>query len=282
MRIVHKVSDLHTELSDWRAGLESVALVPTMGNLHAGHASLVKRARQLGECVVVSIFVNPLQFGPHEDFERYPRTLAADAKLLEAEHADVVFAPAVADMYPAGYPPLTSVHVGGTVAETLEGDFRPGHFTGVATVVNILFNLVQPRVAIFGEKDWQQLQVIRRMVADLGMPVRIVGMPTLREADGLAMSSRNQYLQPDERARAPLLHAALQAVATATAEGRRDFDVLCAEQKAVLENAGFRPQYLEVREPDLTPPREDSARLVVLAAAHLGATRLIDNVSLRL
>jgi pantoate--beta-alanine ligase len=282
MRVVHQVADLHTELSDWRAGGERVALVPTMGNLHAGHASLVRRARELGECVVVSIFVNPLQFGPKEDYARYPRTLEADARLLEAEGAEIVFAPAVSDMYPAGYPPQTTVQVGGTVAETLEGEFRPGHFAGVATVVNILFNLVQPRVAVFGEKDWQQLQVIRRMVADLGMPVRVVGAPTLRDADGLALSSRNQYLQPDERARAALLYACLSAVAAAVTAGRRDYAVLCAEQVGVLEQAGFRVQYLDVRQPDLSPPWQGSASLVVVAAAYLGTTRLIDNIPLRL
>jgi pantoate--beta-alanine ligase len=282
MRTVHRVTDLQAELAEWRSRGESIALVPTMGNLHAGHLSLVQRARQLGECVVVSIFVNPLQFGPNEDFERYPRTLEADQKLLAGAGAELVFAPAVADVYPGGYPPATTVRVGGALTAILDGHFRPGHFDGVATVVNILFNLVRPDAAVFGEKDWQQLQVIRRMAADLGMPLRIVGAPTLREADGLALSSRNQYLDPGERALAPRLHAALSAVAAAIENGRRDYAALCAEQWAALEGAGFKPQYLEVRAPDLSEPGADAPSLVLLAAAYLGRTRLIDNLQLRL
>lgn len=278
MRIVHRVAELQTELAEWRARRESVALVPTMGNLHQGHLSLVEKARELGECVVVSIFVNPLQFGPNEDFQRYPRTLDADAALLRGAGADLVFAPAVEDVYPGGYPPATTVRVGGELTAILDGHYRPGHFEGVATVVNILFNLVRPDAAVFGEKDWQQLQVIRRMVADLGLPLRIVGAPTRRDSDGLALSSRNQYLQPPERALAPRLHAALEAVGEGLRQGRRDFDALCAEQRRALEADGFRPQYLEVRAPDLSPPRDGSAGFVVLVAAYLGGTRLIDNL----
>ena len=282
MRIIHRVADLHTELAEWRARRESIALVPTMGNLHGGHLSLVQRARELGECVVVSVFVNPLQFGPNEDFQRYPRTLDADAALLRQAGADLLFAPAVEDVYPAGYPPATTVRVGGTLTEILDGHFRPGHFEGVATVVNILFNLVRPDVAVFGEKDWQQLQVIRRMVADLGMPLRIAGAQTLRDADGVALSSRNQYLNPAERVLAPRLPAVLNAIGEGLAAGRRDFETLCAEQRAVLEAAGFRPQYLEVRAPDLGAPRADARSFTVLAAAYLGTTRLIDNVQVRI
>src|SRR5882757_6049980 len=281
MRTIHTVSDLHTELAEWRSRREAVALVPTMGNLHGGHLSLVERARQLGECVVVSVFVNPLQFGPNEDFQRYPRTMEADAKLLREAGADLLFAPAVSDVYPAGYPPVTTVRVGGAVTEILDGHFRPGHFEGVATVVNILFNLVRPDVAVFGEKDWQQLQVIRRMVADLGMPLRIAGAQTLRDVDGLALSSRNQYLNPQERALAPHLYAALTAIGEGLTAGRRDFAALCAEQWAALESAGFRPQYLEVRAPDLAVPQADAVAFTVLAAAHLGKTRLIDNLQFR-
>ncbi len=281
MKTLHRVADLHGELSEWRTRHETVALVPTMGNLHAGHISLVERARHLAECVVVSVFVNPLQFGPKEDFERYPRTLEADAALLRQTGADLLFAPAVADMYPGGYPPVTTVRVGGPLTGILDGEFRPGHFEGVATVVNILFNLVQPAVALFGEKDWQQLQVIRRMVADLGLPLRVNGAPTLRDADGLALSSRNQYLGPQERAIAPRLYAALCAIGEAIAAGRRDFAALCAQQRAVLEAAGFRAQYLEVRAPDLAPPDPQAGAWVVLAAAYLGSTRLIDNLQVR-
>jgi len=282
MRTIHRVADLHTELAEWRARRESIALVPTMGNLHGGHLSLVQRARELGECVVVSVFVNPLQFGPNEDFQRYPRTLDADAALLRQAGADLLFAPAVEDVYPAGYPPATTVRVGGTLTEILDGHFRPGHFEGVATVVNILFNLVRPDVAVFGEKDWQQLQVIRRMVADLGMPLRIAGAQTLRDADGVALSSRNQYLNPAERALAPRLPAVLKAIGEGLVAGRRDFETLCAEQRTVLEAAGFRPQYLEVRAPDLGAPRADARSFTVLAAAYLGTTRLIDNVQVRI
>ena len=278
MRTVHRVADLQAELGEWRARGESVVLVPTMGNLHAGHLSLVQKARQMGECVVVSVFVNPLQFGPGEDFERYPRTLDNDAALLRQAGADLLFAPAVADVYPGGYPPATTVRVGGPLTEVLEGHFRPGHFDGVATVVNILFNLVRPDAAVFGEKDWQQLQVIRRMAADLGLRLRIAGAPTLRDADGLALSSRNQYLGAAERAAAPRLIQALRAIATGLESGRRDFAALCGEQKAALESAGFRPQYLEVRAPDLSEPRADAASFAVVAAAYMGGTRLIDNL----
>jgi pantoate--beta-alanine ligase len=280
VRTVHRVSELQAELAEWRARRESIALVPTMGNLHAGHLSLVRKARELGECVVVSVFVNPLQFGPSEDFERYPRTLEADRQLLAEGGADLLFAPAVADVYPAGYPPATTVKVGGTLTGILDGHFRPGHFEGVATVVNVLFNLVRPDVAVFGEKDWQQLQVIRRMVADLGMPLRIVGAETLRDADGLALSSRNQYLDVQERALAPRLQQALRAIAVAIEGGRRDYEALCAEQWAQLEAAGFKPQYLEVRAPDLSAPVAGTTSLVILAASYLGRTRLIDNLPL--
>jgi pantoate--beta-alanine ligase len=282
MRLVHSVSELHAELEEWRARRERVALVPTMGNLHSGHLSLVRRARELGECVAVSVFVNPLQFGPKEDYSRYPRTLEADAALLRQAGADLLFAPTVADVYPGGYPPATVVQVGGTLTEVLDGAFRPGHFAGVATVVNILFNLIRPDAAVFGEKDWQQLQVIRRMVADLGLPVRVVGEPTSRAEDGLALSSRNQYLSAEERARAPRLHAGLRAIAARIQAGRRDFAALCAEQAAALDAAGFRTQYLEVRAPDLAPATAEASSLVILAAAHLGTTRLIDNLPLRL
>jgi len=282
MRTVRSVGELHAALAAWRAAREPVALVPTMGNLHAGHLALVRRARELAAHVVVSVFVNPLQFGPSEDYARYPRTLDADARLLEGEGVELLWAPAVEDVYPGGYPPATKVRLAGALAEQLEGAHRPGHFEGVATVVSILFNRVRPELAVFGEKDWQQLAVIRRMVTDLGWDVRIVGVPTCRAADGLALSSRNQYLSAEERARAPALHAALQAIATQLRAGRRDFDPLCAQQRARLEARGFRPQYLEVRSPDLAPPQANAREFVVLAAAYLGTTRLIDNLPVRL
>lgn len=282
MRLVHTVSELHSALQPWRAARETVALVPTMGNLHAGHLSLVDKARGLAECVVASIFVNPLQFGPREDFDKYPRTLEADCALLGKAGVDVVFAPGVGDMYPGGFPPATRVSVEGPLTEILCGPFRPGHFTGVATVVNILFNLVSPEVAVFGEKDWQQLAVIRRMVADLGQSIRVVGAPTLRDPDGVAMSSRNQYLSAEDRKRAPKLVETLQWVGEQLVSGRRDFAVLSNEAQARLVKAGFNPQYVEVRGADLAPPEQAGAELVVLAAAYMGTTRLIDNLPVRI
>ena len=281
MHLAHTPAELRATLEPWRRARETVALVPTMGNLHRGHLSLVEKARAQAECVVVSIFVNPLQFGPGEDFDRYPRTLEADRALLQEVGADVVFVPSVREVYPGGFPPATTVSVSGALTEILCAPFRPGHFTGVATVVNILLNLVAPDVAVFGEKDWQQLAVIRRMVADLGMPIRIVGAPTLREPDGLAMSSRNQYLTPDERRRAAILHEVLQWAGAQLAAGARDYAALSREGQRRLGEAGFQPQYFEVRTPDLDPPGADTRHFVVLTAAHLGSTRLIDNIQVR-
>jgi len=281
MHLVHTVSELNAALEPWRKAREDIAFVPTMGNLHAGHVSLVDKARELGECVIASIFVNPLQFGPNEDFDKYPRTLDADCKLLKQARTDVVWAPSVQDMYPGGFPPATTVSVNGPLIEALCGPFRPGHFTGVATVVNILFNRVQPDIAVFGEKDYQQLAVIRQMVADLGLSIRVVGAPTLREADGLAMSSRNQYLSADERKRSAKMHETLQWVAGELKSGRRDYATLSQEGQARLVKAHFNPQYLEVRDADLAAPSDKTRDFVVLTAAFMGTTRLIDNVQIR-
>jgi pantoate--beta-alanine ligase len=281
MHIVHTVSELHAALEPWRKARENIAFVPTMGNLHAGHVSLVDKARELGECVVASVFVNPLQFGPNEDFDKYPRTLEADCKLLKKAQTDVVWAPSVQDMYPGGFPPATTVSVNGPLTEILCAPFRPGHFTGVATVVNILFNRVAPDIAVFGEKDYQQLAVIRQMVADLGLSIRVVGAPTLREADGLAMSSRNQYLSADERKRSARLHETLQWVAGELKSGRRDYAMLSQQGQARLVKAHFNPQYLEVRASDLAAPTDKTRDFVVLTAAFMGTTRLIDNVQIR-
>jgi len=281
MNTVHLASELRARIAAWRSRGERIALVPTMGNLHAGHLALVRQAKQLGDRVVVTVFVNPLQFGPTEDFGRYPRTLPDDQRQLEALGVDLVWAPPVEEVYVNGFPPATTITVS-QLSDQLEGAFRPGFFTGVATVVAILFDCVQPDVAVFGEKDWQQLQVIQRMVSDLRMPIEIVGYPTERADDGLALSSRNQYLSADERAAAPRVHAALQAVAAGLRAGRRDFTALCAEQIAVLETAGFRPQYLEVRTPELARPAVGECDYVVLVAAVLGSTRLIDNLRVRL
>ncbi|MBA4285367.1 MAG: pantoate--beta-alanine ligase [Xanthomonadaceae bacterium] len=280
MNTLHLASELRATVDRWRAAGDTIALVPTMGNLHDGHLALVAKARELATRVVVTIFVNPLQFGPNEDFGRYPRTLADDlAKLAEAG-VDLVWTPPVDEVYVNGFPPATTITVS-PIADQLEGAFRPGFFTGVATVVAILFASVRPDVAVFGEKDWQQLQIVRRMVEDLRVGIQIVGYPTERAADGLALSSRNQYLSEADRRLAPKVHAALQAVAAGLTAGRRDFAVLCAEQSALLAAAGFKPQYLEVRAPSLAQPAAGDRDFVVLVAAVLGSTRLIDNLAVR-
>jgi pantoate--beta-alanine ligase len=281
MQVVHTAVELAAQVAAWRVAGERIAFVPTMGNLHAGHLALVAEARRRAQRVVVSIFVNPLQFGPNEDYGRYPRTLPDDARQLEAAQADLLFAPPVDEVYVNGFPPATTITVT-PISNELEGAFRPGFFTGVATVVAILFDLVRPDLAVFGEKDWQQLQIVRRMSADLRLGVEVVGLPTERADDGLALSSRNQYLNADERARAPALHGALRAIAGGLGAGRRDFTALCDEQLEPLRAAGFAPQYLEVRAPDLAPPTGDAQRFVVLAAAVLGSTRLIDNLPVTL
>ena len=273
MKLIHTTAELRAAL----AGQIGTAFVPTMGNLHAGHVSLVELAKRHGSPVVASIFVNPLQFGAGEDFERYPRTLAADCGKLEAAGCDLVFAPDVAEMYPV--PQTYAVHVPEAMANDLCGAFRPGHFSGVATVVLKLFNLVQPRVAVFGKKDFQQLQVIRDLVRQFNLPLDIEGVDTLREADGLAMSSRNGYLSAAERMQAPQLQRELAAIAAAILAGERDFAALTATARRHLNMAGWRVDYVELRDAaTLAVPTADSRRLVVLGAAWLGSTRLIDNL----
>ena len=272
-QLVHTVADLRAAVD---AGRGSLALVPTMGNLHAGHLSLVKVARELAERTVASIFVNPLQFGPGEDYDSYPRTLEQDVDRLAAAGVDLVFAPGVADMYPLGHAE-TRVALD-DLASDLCGAYRPGHFTGVTTVVSMLFNQVRPDIAVFGEKDYQQLALIRRMVADLHFPVAIRSVPTARADDGLALSSRNQYLDHDERRRAPALYATLQELGTRLRAGERDFAALAARGQALLREAGFEPEYVTVRAPDLQPPDAGADEFVILAAAHLGRARLIDNL----
>lgn len=278
MRVARDIAALEAALAPWRAAGDTIVLVPTMGNLHEGHLSLVDRARTLGDRVVVTLFVNPMQFGPGEDFERYPRTFEDDRRLLEVRGADLLFAPETAELYPRGHGDATAVEVPG-LSGILCGAFRPGHFRGVATVVAKLYNLVRPQVAVFGEKDYQQLVILRRMTEDLNFPVRVVGAPTVREPDGLAMSSRNRYLTPEERARAPVLYRTLQATVERVRSGVRDLAAVESEAMAALEAAGFRPEYVSVRRAgDLAPPGPDDRALVVLAAAHLGAARLIDNI----
>ena len=248
-----------------------------MGNLHAGHMSLVELAKQHGQPVVASIFVNPLQFGAGEDFERYPRTLAADCDRLAAAGCDLVFAPDVAEMYPV--PQTFAVQPPESLANDLCGAFRPGHFSGVATVVLKLFNLVQPRIAVFGKKDFQQLLVIRELVRQFNLPIEVVAGDTLREADGLAMSSRNQYLGTSERLQAALLQRELAAIVAAVQAGERDEEALCANATRHLKMAGWRVDYIALRDAaTLQAPSLGSERRVVLGAAWLGATRLIDNI----
>ena len=279
METVSQIASLRACLQAWRHGGDTIALVPTMGNLHAGHLALVAEARRRAKRVVVSIFVNPLQFGPTEDFNVYPRTPEADADKLREAGVDLLFMPSAAEMYSSTPKAMTQVEVPG-LSEDLCGRFRPGHFRGVATVVLKLFNQVQPDIAVFGEKDYQQLTIIRRMVTDLDVPVEIVGVPTLREPDGLAMSSRNAYLTEGERGKAALLHARLRLAAEQLASGGGTVAQVEREHAVALTAAGFVVDYFAVREPtSLGAPRAGDDRWVVLAAARLGKTRLIDNLS---
>lgn len=278
MNVVKTVAELRAAVTQARSEGKRIGFVPTMGNLHAGHIALVEKAGQRAEFVVASIFVNPLQFGPNEDLDSYPRTLAADQEKLIEAGCHLLFAPTVEEMYPHGQAMQTIVRVPG-VSEGLCGGSRPGHFDGVSTVVSKLFNMVLPDLAVFGQKDFQQLAVIRTMVRDLNMPVQIIGEPIVRADDGLALSSRNGYLTPDERATAPALNRILQQMATALRQGERDLPALLASGQQALQAAGFRPDYLEIRNAqDLGPATVDSHELVILAAAFLGKTRLLDNL----
>ncbi|MFZ4125424.1 MAG: pantoate--beta-alanine ligase [Rickettsiales bacterium] len=273
---INAYAQLQTMLHAWRVKRQTVALVPTMGALHQGHLQLVREAKKHAQAVVVSIFVNPTQFGPKEDFAKYPRMLERDIELLAEEGIDLVWAPSVQEMYPEGF--ATLIHVS-EVSEGLCGAVRPGHFNGVATVVMKLLNQIKPDVALFGEKDYQQLCVIRRLVTDLNVEIEIIGVPTVREKDGLAMSSRNQYLTAEERKIAPILHKTLLESAKAIAQGDAIKEVL-EEAKQRLLVAGFhKVDYLELREEEsLVPLAQYGVPARLLVAAHLGATRLIDNV----
>lgn len=263
------------ELPAWKAAHPNCAFVPAMGNLHKGHVSLVKQAQLGGLPVIASIFVNPLQFGAGEDFERYPRTFEADCAKLKAAGCDAVFAPGMDDLYPQAQtyfvepPPL---------ANELCGHFRPGHFRGMLTVVLKLLNLVQPRIAVFGKKDYQQLALIRGMVAQMNLPIEIWAGETLRAQDGLALSSRNGYLSEAERVEAPRLHDCLKVIADALSLGRRDFEELEAQALDTLYQHGWKVDYVSIRNPHLALPAPDDASFVVLGAAYLGKTRLIDNL----
>jgi pantoate--beta-alanine ligase len=278
LEVIARPAQLRERVLQWRRNGERIAFVPTMGNLHAGHGSLVSRASQLAEHVIVSVFVNPLQFGPNEDFAAYPRTPEEDRKLLRSLHVDVLFAPEVDDIYPRGQDTTARVHVPG-LEDILCGAFRPGHFMGVATVVTKLLNLVQPDVALFGEKDFQPLMIIRRAAVDLCMPVEIVGVETAREADGLAMSSRNRYLTPEQRALAPHIFAELERARKAIESGATDYAALEQAGMDALKKVGFRPDYFAIRDANtLQMPNGESDDLVVLTAARIGRARLIDNV----
>lgn len=275
MRLIHTVHELRARLVQEKA----IAFVPTMGNLHEGHIELVRLARSHGTCVVVSIFVNPLQFGPNEDFDQYPRTLQADCEKLQGL-ADVVFAPSVAEMYPEEQTIFVEPP---PIANELCGAFRLGHFRGMATVVLKLLNLVQPQVALFGKKDYQQLAIIRQMVSQFNLSVTLIGGETVRAADGLALSSRNQYLSPEERTEAAFLYRTLTEAAAALHAGGKDYAAI--EQKAAqaLATHGWRVEYVSIRaQAGLGKPREGERTLVVLAAARLGAPRLIDNIEVGL
>ena len=274
---------IHSSIAELRAALKErgrIVFVPTMGNLHEGHISLMHQARAHGDTVVASIFVNRLQFGPNEDFDKYPRTFADDCAKLEAAGVDVLFAPDEQELYPEpqGYhvePP--------EIQNLLEGEFRPGHFRGVATVVLKLFNIVQPQVAVFGKKDYQQLMVLRNMTRQLALPIEIVGGETVRADDGLALSSRNGYLSPEQRAEAPRLSRALRELRMAVLLGIYDFERLERVAREELDTHGWQTDYVSVRrQADLMPPQQGDRALVALAASRLGKTRLIDNIEIEI
>mgnify|MGYP001064741076 CR=1 FL=1 len=282
MQLISDILDLREIRRTWQSSAKVIAFVPTMGNLHQGHLNLVREAKKQADIVVVSIFVNPMQFGPDEDLDAYPRTLQSDSRLLEELGVDVLFMPKATDIYARGLEQQTFVEVQG-LSYMICGASRPGHFRGVATIVCKLFNMVQPNLAFFGEKDFQQLQVIKAMVTDLSMNLKVFGMATTRDDDGLAMSSRNQYLKDKERKLAPSLYEKMQQLASEIQLGRRDFSKITQEYKLQLAELGFNPDYLEIRNVEnLLQPGHEDQHLVLLAAAFLGKTRLIDNLQIRL
>ena len=282
MQFIESLSALRELRQSWRSNGQTVAFVPTMGNLHDGHLDLVKQAKSLADKVVVSIFVNPMQFGANEDLDAYPRTLDADRSKLEAHGVDALFFPAVEDVYPRGLTEQTIVEVP-AISDLLCGASRPGHFRGVATIVCKLFNMVQPEVACFGEKDFQQLQVIRTMVEDLSLPISIVGVPTRRQEDGLAMSSRNGYLSAEQRATATRIYAAMKQMHEAITASQESYDDIERKASQMLMTAGLTPDYVTIRNvTTLQPATPDDTTLVILIAAFMGTTRLIDNMQLTL
>ncbi|HIF9165485.1 TPA: pantoate--beta-alanine ligase [Photobacterium damselae] len=277
MQTFADIASMREQVRTWRREGRRIAFVPTMGNLHDGHMRLVRKARKYADIVVVSIFVNPMQFDKPEDLQNYPRTLDDDLTKLDAEHVDVVFTPTPEMMYPQGLESQTFVEVP-ILSHMLEGALRPGHFRGVATIVTKLFNIVQPDVACFGEKDYQQLALIRQMVKDMAMDIEIVGVPTVRELDGLALSSRNGYLTVDERQRAPVLARTMRWVSSQMRGGRTDYDDLIVDANDQLRAAGLQPDASFIRDAvTLQPVSETSTKAVILMAAQLGKARLIDN-----
>ncbi|MDH5445780.1 MAG: pantoate--beta-alanine ligase [Gammaproteobacteria bacterium] len=278
VQIITSIEDMQTISSRWRLDGFRIGFVPTMGNLHEGHLRLVEKAKQNVDKVVISIFVNPLQFGPNEDFEKYPRTLDADIEKLQSLSVDAVFAPDEKSFYRNDKDKMTYVEVPG-LSDILCGASRPGHFRGVTTVVNKLFNIVQADIAVFGSKDYQQLTIIRQMVEELAMPVKIIGMDTVREIDGLAMSSRNRYLSTEQRNIAPKLYQCLQSMRQVIREDEQDLTKLVTEYKKVLLKDGFQIDYLEIRDAhSFQSIEEPSENMVILTAVWLGDTRLIDNI----
>ncbi|MFT5677051.1 MAG: pantoate--beta-alanine ligase [Paraglaciecola sp.] len=280
MQVISEIKSLREIRRIWQISGKVIAFVPTMGNLHHGHLKLVKEAKEKADIVVVSIFVNPLQFGPDEDLDAYPRTIQHDHAALESLGVDVLFSPKAEDIYPSGLEQQTFVEVPG-LSYMICGASRPSHFRGVATIVCKLFNMVQPNHAYFGEKDFQQLQVIKAMVTDLSMNLQIHGVPTVREVDGLAMSSRNHYLSTPERELAPCLYKTMLNLGDQIKLGRRDFNFLIGEHKGQLNSVGFKVDYIEIRSAkSLLQPGHEDTDLVILAAAFLGKTRLIDNLQI--
>ncbi len=278
MQVFSTIEMLRKRVQGWREAGRRIGFVPSMGNLHAGHLALLKEAARHSERIVASIFVNPLQFDQQDDLDAYPRTLDNDIAQLQKLGVDAVFTPDEASLYPQGRDAITRVEVSG-LSGILEGAARPGHFAGVTTVVAKLFNCVQPDLAVFGEKDFQQLLLVRRLVADLNMPIEIIGLPTVRETDGLALSSRNQHLNAEQRKLAPQLYQQLQSVRASVLEGNCDYAAL--EQATVedLESLGFEPDYVAIRDADwLSVPNKTTQNQVILMAARLGQTRLIDNL----
>jgi pantoate--beta-alanine ligase len=278
MKTETTIAGLRAAVRAFRKAGKSIAFVPTMGNLHKGHITLVENAKRRADVVIASIFVNPTQFGVNEDFDKYPRTLAADSALLAEAHCDLLFAPEAKEMYPDGRTQLTTVTVAG-ITDILCGSSRPGHFTGVATVVSKLFNIVQPDMALFGEKDYQQLAVIRCMTRELCFPIEIIGVPTVRAEDGLALSSRNGFLSSEERRAAPEIYRTMSNLKLAIEQGQQDFGGLASAARGHLKKCGFDPDYVDIRRQDLGSAGPEDRQLVILVAARLGSTRLIDNLA---